>query len=257
LEAIEMSNEAQRWWEANAAWYQQLCQIPIDVLYGPGCPNEDALQLIGPVEGKAVIELGCGGAQCSIAFAKQGATVSAVDITAVQIAFARDLAARNSVKLAFYQRDVADLSPIASESQDVAFSAYAFGYVDDLPACFRETYRVLKPGGLFVWSQGHPFFDCFNGQTLQFRRSYFERGKRVIGEEAGVTPFAVNLRGVDDYVNLLIDAGFVLERLVEPDSRTHYAYDPWYGRWNYTSELQQLVPPTIIFKCRKPFTPSR
>jgi hypothetical protein len=79
----------------------------------------------------------------------------------------------------------------------------------------------------------------------------------VIGEEAGVIPFAANLRGVYDYVNLLIDTGFVLERLVEPDSRTRYPYAPWYGRWDYTAELQQLLPPTIIFKCRKPFLASR
>jgi ubiquinone/menaquinone biosynthesis C-methylase UbiE len=215
------------------------------------------LQLIGSVAGKAVIELGCGGAQCSIAFAKQGATVTAVDITVAQIAFARDLAARHGVGLTLYQRDVADLSPIASASQDGAFSAFAFGYVDNLPACFRETYRVLKPGGLFVWSQGHPFYDCIDERTLQLRRSYFERGKRVVGEEAGVIPFAANLRGVDDYVNLLIDAGFVLELLLEPDSRTRYPYDPWYGRWEYTAEMQLILPPTIIFKCRKPFLTSR
>jgi ubiquinone/menaquinone biosynthesis C-methylase UbiE len=145
-----MSKEAKRWWEAYAAEYQESCQIPIDVIYGPGSPNEAELQLIGLVAGKTVIELGCGGVQCSIAFAKQGAAVTAVDITAAQIAFAHELAMRNGVELSFYQRDIADLSPIASESQDVAFSAFAFGYVDDLPSCFWETYRVLKLGGLFV-----------------------------------------------------------------------------------------------------------
>jgi ubiquinone/menaquinone biosynthesis C-methylase UbiE len=54
-----------------------------------------------------------------------------------------------------------DLSPVPSASQDVVFSAFALGYVDDLPACFGEVYRVLKKGGLFVWSQGHPFFDWY------------------------------------------------------------------------------------------------
>jgi SAM-dependent methyltransferase len=247
-----MSSEAKRFWEAYAPDYQSACQIPIDVLYGPGSPNEAELQLLGTVAGKNVLELGCGGAQCSIALALQGATMTAVDITEAQLAFARDLAARNGVQVTFYQRDVADLAPIADQSQDLAFSAQAFGYVDDLAACFHEVYRVLKPGGKFVWSQGHPYYNCVDGKTLQLRRSYFERGKRVDGEEAGVIPFAYQLRGVDDYVNLLIDAGFILERLVEPDSRPRYAYDPWYGMWDNTPELQQLLPPTIIFKSRKP-----
>ena len=247
-----MSKEAKRWWESFAAEYQAMCQIPIDVHYGPGSPNEAELQLIGPVAGKHVLELGCGGAQCSIAFAKQGATVTAVDITAAQLAFAADLATQNGVTITFYQRDMADLSPIPTESQDIVFSAFAFGYVDDLAGCFRETLRVLKPGGSFVWSQGHPYFDGIGATMPKSRRSYFERGKQVRGEEAGVIPFAINLRSVGDYVNLLIETGFVLERLLEPDSRPRYPYDPWYGLWDYTGENMQLMPPTIIFKSRKP-----
>jgi ubiquinone/menaquinone biosynthesis C-methylase UbiE len=191
-----MSRQAQRFWEAYSSEYQQSCQIPVDVLYRTGSPNEAELQLIGPVAGKRVLELGCGGAQSSVAFAKQGAIVTAVDITAAQLDFARDFAAQSGVGITSYQRDVADLSPIASESQEIAFSAYAFGYVDDLAACFRETYRVLESGGLFVWGQGHPFTDCIDGQTLTARRYYFERGKRVYGEEAGVIPFAVSLRAL-------------------------------------------------------------
>src|SRR5437879_2722289 len=125
-----MSREAQRWWEAFAPEYQRVCQIPVDVHYGPGSPNEAELQLIGSVAGKAVLELGCGGAQCAIAFAKQGATVTAVDITAAQLTFATDLAARHGVTITFYQRDMTDLAPIPAESQDIVFSAFAFGYVD-------------------------------------------------------------------------------------------------------------------------------
>jgi hypothetical protein len=57
---------------------------------------------------------------------------------------------------------------------------------------------------------------------------------------------------VSDFVNLLVGAGFVLERLLEPDSRQRYPYDPWYGRWENTPELMPLLPPTIIFKSRQP-----
>ena len=54
--------------------------------------------------------------------------------------------------------------------------------------------------------------------------------------------------------NLLVDAGFTVERIVEPDSRKRYPigdYDPWYGPWEFTLELLELLPPTIIFKSRK------
>jgi hypothetical protein len=42
------------------------------VSYGRDIPNERAYRLLGNVEGKRVVELGCGGEQASIALAHQG-----------------------------------------------------------------------------------------------------------------------------------------------------------------------------------------
>ncbi len=245
-----MSKVAKRWWEANGRAYQDECGIPIDVLYGSGSPNESDLRLIGSVAEKCVLEIGCGGAQCSIAFAKQGAIVTAVDIAASELKYAQELADQNNVSIKFYQLNVENLSPIADESQDIVFSACALPYVDDLLSCFREVRRVLKEEGLFVFSQGHPIFDLVNPKTLVVQKSYFETGKIVLGEDSDV-PFATNYRTISDIFNLLADAGFIVQRIIEPDSREKYPYDSWYGKWNNTPELMQKLPATIIFKSRK------
>jgi ubiquinone/menaquinone biosynthesis C-methylase UbiE len=196
------------------------------------------------------LEIGCGGAQCSIAFAKQGAIVTAVDIAASELKYAQELADQNNVSIKFYQLNVENLSPIADESQDIVFSACALPYVDDLLSCFREVRRVLKEEGLFVFSQGHPIFDLVNPKTLVVQKSYFETGKIVLGEDSDV-PFATNYRTISDIFNLLADAGFIVQRIIEPDSREKYPYDSWYGKWNNTPELMQKLPATIIFKSRK------
>ena len=245
-----MSEEAKRWWEANGRAYQDECQIPVDVHYGSGSPNESDLGLIDSVAGKHVLEIGCGGAQCSVAFAKQGAIVTAVDIAASQLEYAQELAAQNKVSITFYQLNIENLSPIANESQDIVFSACALPYVDDLLSCFREVCRILKEEGLFVFSQGHPIFDLVNPETLVLEKSYFETGKIVLGEDSDV-PFATNHRTVSDIFNLLVDAGFTVERIIEPDSREKYPYDTSYGKWNNTPELLQKLPATIIIKSRK------
>jgi ubiquinone/menaquinone biosynthesis C-methylase UbiE len=246
---VAMTDEAKRWWEVHAREYQEMCRIPVDILYGAGSPNEEQLQLIGPVKGKRVLEIGCGGAQCSIAFARQGAIVTAVDIAEAEIEFARELAAKNDVGIELYRLDMTDLSPVANGSQDIVFSASAFGYVDDLAKCFSEVRRVLKDGGLFVWAMGHPFY-LLSEETLRPKHSYFETGKFVEGQETGCA-FAHNRRTVSDYFNMMVEAGFNVERIIEPDSRERYPCDPWYGLWNYTPELLRLLPPTIIFKGRK------
>ena len=75
------------------------------------------------------MEIGCGGAQVSIAFAKRGAIVTGVDIAESEIAFASELAQQHEVEITLLQRDMSDLSPIASESQDIVF----FGI--RLPVC--------------------------------------------------------------------------------------------------------------------------
>ncbi|MBN1460874.1 MAG: class I SAM-dependent methyltransferase, partial [Armatimonadetes bacterium] len=155
-------------WNAISPRYQAEHQIPTDfVHYGPHCPNEDQLQLLGDVRGKHVLEIGCGGGQCSIAFAKRGAVATGLDISDEQVKFARRLAEANGVEANFERANAERLSPISDRSQDIAFSAYALMYVRDLAKCFAEVHRVLRPGGVFVFSLDHPFWYCLAENELR------------------------------------------------------------------------------------------
>ena len=247
-----MADEAKHWWEKHARQFQAMAQLPIDVVYGRQV-NEERLQLIGPVAGKRLLEIGCGGAQCGIAFAKQGAIVTGIDIAASQIEYAKELAEQNSVSITFHQRDMTDLAPIDSESQDIVFSSCALQYVDDILPCFKEVHRVLKANGLFVLSIGHPC-NIVDGATLLPTRSYFDTGKIVMGaevsDEVGFA-FAENRRTISDYFNALVEAGFRVERMVEPDIRPVDPEDPKNRQWGCTPQLLELFPATLIFKSRK------
>ena len=248
-----MADEAKAWWEANAREFQAYAQLPIAVIYGTHV-TEEKLQLIGEVAGKQLLEIGCGGAQCGIAFAKQGAIVTGVDIAAAQLEIARELAAQNGVSITFYQRDMTDLTPIASASQDIVFSSIAFHYVDDIVACFKEVYRVLKREGLFVFSIEHPFSTMIDGGTMLPDRAYFDTGKVVSGldvsDEVGYA-FAENRRTVSDYFSALVGAGFVVEQLIEPDVRPVDPTDPKNQRWGKTPPFLETFPTILIFKSRK------
>lgn len=247
-----MGDEAKQWWEAHALEFQAMAQLPIDIEYGPQV-NEAKLRLLGDVAGKRVLEIGCGGAQCGIAFALRGALVTGVDIAAAQLAFARELAARHGVAIAFHQRDMTDLSPIDAASQDIVFTASALHYVDDIAACFKEVYRVLKPQGVFVLGVGHPFM-IVDGATLRPTRSYFDTGKVVLGTDVSDEPgfaFAENRRTASDYVNALAEAGFTIERMVEPDIRPIDHADPKNHLWDFTPQLLELFPATLVIKSRK------
>ena len=246
-----MAQETKKWWESASANYQRESNIPIDIHYGPGSPNEKELNLIGNVKGKRVLEIGCGGAQCSIAFAKQGAKVTGIDISEEQLKFAKALSEKNKVKIKFYQGDIKRLPQINSRSQDIVFSAFALQYVDDLLSCFKEVYRVLKKKGLFVFSLDHPFFRTVDSKTLELKESYFKTGKWTKTFSDPSKKFVIYNHTISELYNAVVKTGFLVNRIIEPDSRKHYSYDPWHNLWDYTPELLKMVPPTIIFRCVK------
>ncbi len=85
-------------WNRTSAAYQAQHQLSTDAAqYGPWAPDEKTLRLLGDVRSKRIMELGCGGGQCSIAFAKQGALVTGLDLSDDQLSYARQLARREGM----------------------------------------------------------------------------------------------------------------------------------------------------------------
>ena len=83
-------------------------ELPTDVVtYGFGIPREDTLKLLGHVEGKRVLDLGCGAGHNAIALAKAGAKVIGVDTSSEQIADARAACEREGVKVELHHAPLA------------------------------------------------------------------------------------------------------------------------------------------------------
>jgi len=70
-------------WNRQAERYQRSAEFSFDFVdYGiVNMKTERDFNLIGDVNGKKVLDLGCGGGNNSIALAKQGAIVTGVDIS--------------------------------------------------------------------------------------------------------------------------------------------------------------------------------
>ena len=180
-----------------------------------------------------------------------GVILSKLDLSAEQLKFGQALAADHGVEIDFVQHDMGDLAPIASASQDVVFSAFALQFVADRTQTFREVRRVLRRGGVFVFSLDHPLFRKVDRETLALVESYNETGPLVDdrGEFGQVMIYRDNIAGLHQ---ALVDAGLTVERIIEPDSRVRHSYDPWFGRREeYVPKILDMVPPTIIMKAVK------
>ena len=234
-------------WDRHSAGYQEGARLSTDVAhYGPDIGTEADYRLLGDLKGKRVLELGCGGAQCSIAFAKQGATAIGVDFSAEQLAFARRLCDREEVRIELHLSDLADLAFLRADTIDLVFSAYAFGYVEDLNRVFRQVHRVLKVGAPLVFSLPHPVYDMLDDDALDpllVRHSYFDRSP-IEYEHNGIA-FTDYHHTIADLYMSLTRASYRVDLMMEPEPT---ATGP---RSTFWREPFSKVPRTLIVRARK------
>jgi SAM-dependent methyltransferase len=234
-------------WDRHSAGYQAGAKLPTDVAhYGPEIGTEADFRLLGELKGKRVLELGCGGAQCSIAFAKQGATAIGIDFSAEQLAFARRLCDREEVKVELRHGDLADLAFLRADSIDLVFSAFSFGFVEDLNRVFRQVHRVLKVGAPLVFSLPHPAYDMIDDdsdQPLLVRRSYFDAAP-IEYEHDGIR-FTDYRHTFADLYSGLVRASYKVDVILEPEPSPH---GPHSSSWR---ETFRYVPRTLIVRARK------
>jgi SAM-dependent methyltransferase len=250
-----MPDPIRRKWNEISPYYQAEHSIPTDfVHWGPHCPNEDQLQLLGDVSGKRTLEIGCGGGQNTLALATRGALATGVDLSDAQIAFARTLAAREGVDATFLQSNAEDLSGLPDSSHDLALSSFAFQFVEHMDRCLAEIVRVLRPGGLLVFSVNHPFFYCVGESgDMRIEYSYFDHIYWYDWEQDGMPTkprMTEYQRTVSDWYRLLRGAGLEVLDILEPEPVETGSGQDWGG--GYAPSRQRLVPATILWKTRKP-----
>ena len=234
-------------WDRHSAQYQAMAQLPTDVAhYGPDIPTEAELRLLGDLKGKRVVELGCGGAQCSIAFAKQGATAIGVDSSAEQLDYARGLMEQEEVRIELRHGDLADLAFLRADSVDLVFSAWAFGYLEDLNRVFRQVHRVLKVGSPLVFSLPHPAYAMVDdlGDPVTVTRSYFDRAPilRPTNDGATLTEYHHTF---EEIYGGLVRASYRVDALLEPEPR------PAGPRSHQWRDAFRYVPRTLVIRARK------
>lgn len=252
-----MEIDIKAWWNAYAEYYQNTNNIASDsVHYGPFSPSEDELNLLGDVKNKRIVELGCGGAQSSIALARKGAKCTAIDFSDKQLRIAREKAREYNVGIDFIMADIQDTTEAVKGKFDIALSSFAFQFVSDLDKAFKSVNKLLDDEGVFVFSLDHPFY-MITSKGAKVVRSYhdnipitlslsqvFDGREEMKGKDEELS---VYIRRVSDILTHLKNAGFLLEEIVEP-----YKYskdDPW--REMYDKEITDLIAPTIIYSAKK------
>jgi len=116
-------------------------------------PLEYSYHLLGDVRGKVVLEYGCGDGLNTLALARRGALVKALDISPELIEVARRRMQVNGTdaNVEFVVGSAHDM-PLADESVDVVFGIAILHHLD-LKLSAREVKRVLRKGGRAIFQE--------------------------------------------------------------------------------------------------------
>lgn len=252
IPAAVAASAARRWWDENARDY--LAEHgdflgPDDFVWCPEGLREADSALLGPIDGRRILEVGAGAAQCSRWLAAHGAQVLASDLSAGMLAGALAYDEVTGTAPSLAQADARAL-PFADDSFDVVFTAFgALPFVADPGAVHREVARVLRPGGRWVFAVTHPlrwaFPDDPGPAGLTVFRSYFDRRPYVELSARDEVLYSEHHRTLGDHVADVVGAGFTLDRLVEPEWPE--GHDREWGGWGPVRG--ELLPGTAIFCC--------
>ena len=181
-----------------------------------------ALRLLGPRPGR-LLDVGCGTGAHTAAFTEAGWSAVGVDVSEDQLRLAR---ARG---VDVVRADAAEL-PFGDASFDAAVSIFTHTDFDDFAGAVRETARVLRRGGRFVYLGIHP---CFVGphafvhgldvpelhpgyRDTSFRRDAPGIWSDGVRARTGAWHLPLGL-----FLHCFLDAGLRLEHFEEPRGRDY------------------------------------
>ena len=227
--------EVGRYWNESAESWTRLARRGYDV-YRDHLNTPAFFTMLPNVDGLKVLDIGCGEGHNTRLLAQRGASVTAVDIAEVFLRYAIESEQRDPLGIDYRLASAVEL-PFANETFDAATAFMSLMDVPETDRVLSEAFRVVKPGGFLQFSIVHPCFDTPHRRNLRdaHRKTYaievgdyfLELDGRIdewlfkaapAEEKRGLRKFRIPrfTRPLSRWLNLIVDAGFQLERVEEP-----------------------------------------
>jgi SAM-dependent methyltransferase len=210
-----------------------------EISWGIWDVREDDLQVLPDVNGKDVVELGCGTAYVSAWLSRRGARVVGVDPTPAQLETARRMQAEHGLEFPLVEAPAEDV-PLPDASFDLAVSEYGASIWADPYLWIPEAARLLRPGGHLVFLVNGTLVnltapDALERPGRQLLREYFGLHRLEWSDDQSVNFYL----GYGDWIRLFRANDLEIEALVEiqaPQNAQQHRYDAlpdpdWAQRW--------------------------
>jgi 2-polyprenyl-3-methyl-5-hydroxy-6-metoxy-1,4-benzoquinol methylase len=250
-------------WNTNARFWDERMSEGNDffnVLVWPAVER-----LLHPRPGARLLDIACGNGLTSRRLVGLGARVVAVDFSEELIALARER--RHGREIDYRVVDATDYDALVSLGEtafDGALCNMALMDLADLRALMLALPRLLRPGGMFVFSVLHPCFnnpstvqaaeleDCegtfkttYSVRVSRYLTSYTRMGAAMRGQPV---PHPYFHRSLGALIGAALVSGFVLDGLEECAFPPGYAGGTtalsWSGRFSE-------IPPVLVARMRR------
>ncbi|GAC1392143.1 MAG: class I SAM-dependent methyltransferase [Candidatus Saccharimonadales bacterium] len=223
-----------RGYNENAENYHKHVSDPNDSIFHAYYEKPAIRAELPSLDGLEVISIGCGSGVDAKWLADHGAKrVVGVDISSGLL----NIATKNFPDIEFIEMNMEELA-FSDESFDLAYSSLAIHYVDDWTPSLKEAKRILRSGGQYIFSVGHPIDSAMeyetNGeikyvrlgrkinQLTQQRTIYGDylakdgNGTKLVGGVLGSFEVKVYHRTFSKMIEQIVASGFTIERVIEP-----------------------------------------
>ena len=257
--------EVGRYWDENAENWIKLSRLGYDrcrdIINSPAF-----FKMLPEIKNLKGLDIGCGEGHNTRIAAKKGAKLTAIDISEVFITAAKESEKQESLGIDYQVASAVGL-PFPDGFFDFTIATMSLMDISDSEKAISEVFRVLKPNGFFQFSITHPCFAISysrwvtndDGKRIGLIVSdYFKKSDSEIEEWIfGAAPkdmidkmrkFRIPRfdRILSDWLNLLINQGFILEEFCEP-----YPDDDILKKFPEETD-SAIVPFFLIIRCRKP-----
>lgn len=210
-------------------------------------------KMLPDLNGKSVLDLGCGYGHNCIDFVQRGAeSVVGIDISEKMLSVAKTESKHE--KIQYVNMSMTDISQL-DDKFDLIYSSLAFHYVKDFDSFAKDMFSVLNKDGQLLFSQEHPIITATIDGNGHFNKNI--KGKRVSYtfsnyNEPGERYIHWYVDGVKKYhrtfsntINALVKAGFRIEEICEPQPHP-WAMEKWPALYD-----EFIKPSFLIVKVRK------
>ena len=209
-------------------------------------------KLLGDVDKKDVLEIGCGNGYWLKMLNEKGARCTGIDLSENQIKTTKEENLSNQIK--YFVADASEKVNLESNSFDIIFLEHVLLEISDIgkiKQIFNEVYRLLRKNGFLIVSDIHPLAPetKFDNIEVEKEYSYFKSGFpfKVISKkpDGSVTKYTDFHWTLEDLANSITGSGLKIVKILEPTPTKEIA-----EKYPYL-EYRMNKPLAIMIKAQK------